>query len=283
MLKYSREAQELKRKFYASYNNINIFVEDEDDEIFYEELLQKLVDNRVQIARVFGVGGKQNLLNKLSEYIENPKGENSFFIADGDFSRIINACPQQNQRLHILDEYDIENYLLEEHAICIVIQEENPSNSLGKWKELLNFPTWLEETVNSLTPLFVCFIVIQKYDLGEANINVGIGEFITAGRPPLLDVSKIDAYVARFRKDHGKQIANIVREMSATQKKMGNTWRERKKYICGKKYLFPLLLFEIRGHCGRSLNRESLRFRLVKHCKFDSLSPLQQQIENLCQ
>ena len=283
MLQYSDAARELMPRFYAVYNDIDVFVEDEDDEIFYEELLQKLVSDLLRIKRVFGVGGKQNLLKKVMEYSSHPMADNVFFVADGDFDRILDISPPLNYRLHVLDEYCVENFLFEEDAICVVVQEEKPSKTLEQWKTILSVDIWLEETIKVLTPLFACFIFLQKYDTGEPNIRVGLAKFISDGKRPRLDISKVNEYIVHLQKDFQTRCnTNFQEEISKIEQKMGGTWQERKRYICGKKYLFPLLIFEIRQHCRRSLDVDSLRFRLVKHCRLDSLSSLRQQMEQVC-
>lgn len=270
-------------RFYARYNDINVFVEDEDDEIFYEKLLQRLLSGSLRIKRVFGVGGKQNLFNKVRKYSSDAAEENAFFIADGDFDRILRVSPPTNERLHVLDEYCIENFLFEEDAICSVVQEERPSKSLEQWKIMFGVAVWLEESVNILTPLFACFILLQKYDTGKPNIRVGIAKFLSNSQHPSVAPRKINDYIEglkeEFQKNHG---VDLGKEIEKIQQKMGNTWEDKKSHICGKKYLFPLLIFEIKRHCKRNLTVESLRFRLVKHCRLDSLASMRQQIEHVC-
>lgn len=283
MLRYSDAARELLPRFYARYNDINVFVEDEDDEIFYEKLLQRLLSDSLRIKRIFGVGGKQNLFEKAKEYSSNTAGENTFFIADGDFDRILGISPPTNERLHVLDEYCIENFLFEEDAICLVIQEEKPSKSLEQWKTTFSVATWVEKTVDILTPLFACFVLLQKYDRGKPNIGVGIAKFLSNGKCPSVDTRKIDEYVGGVQEElQGRYGVDFREKKEKIEDEMGHTWQDRKRHICGKKYLFPLLIFEIKRHCKRNLNVESLRFRLVKHCRLDSLSSLRQQIEHVC-
>lgn len=283
MLRYSDAARELLPRFYAEYNDVTVFVEDEGDEIFYQKLLQNLFESSLRITRVFGVSGKENLFKKVIEYSEGKIIENAFFIADGDLDRMVEISAPPSDRLHVLDEYCIENYLFEEDAVCLVVQEENPSKTLEQWKERVNFLAWLENTVNVLTPLFACFVFIQKHDLGKKNIGVGIGVLISNGGHRSLDVSKVKRYVQRTKKEIQKCYdVNYEKEILKIERKMGRTWQKRKRNICGKNYLLPLLLFEIRRHCKRRLTVESVRFRLVKHCRLDTLLALRKQIEDVC-
>ena len=283
MLRYSDEAKELLPRFYAAYNDINVFVEDEDDEIFYEKLLQRLLNNSFRIKKVFGVGGKQKLFKKVGEYLSNAGEEKVFFIADGDFDRILGISPPANEMLHVLDEYCIENFLFEEDAICSVMQEEKPSRSLEQWKKKFGVAVWLKGTIDILTPLFACFILLQKYETGKPNISLGIAKFLSNSNHPSVDPRKIDEYIEGLREEFQKQYGvDSKKEIEKIQRKMGSAWQDRKSYICGKKYLFPLLIFEIKRYCKRKLTVESLRFRLVKHCRLDSLASMRKQIEHVC-
>lgn len=187
-----------------------------------------------------------------------------------------------DDRLYVLEEYCIENYLFEEDAICTVFQEEKPSKSLAQWKIDLAVKPWLEKTVNQLTPLFSCYILIRKHKLEKADVGTGIGEFIADGKIPSLNEEKINQYIletAKQFKESNK--CDLDEEMPKTIAQMGVAWTERKRNICGKKYLLPLLIFEIKRHCRRTLTSESLRFRLVEHCYLDSLIDLKKKVDKI--
>lgn len=279
MLRFSIEALKLKTKFYRYYNEIDVFVEDEDDGAFYEKLLDKIVGNSVRIKRVFGVGGKVNLFQKVNEYIAKPAERKAFFIADGDFDRILNRPFPATSSLYVLEEYCIENFLFEEVAICNVIQEEKPNKKIKEIKSVIKLNSWLEESVNQLTPLFATFILIQKYNMGIPNVDVGLGTFLSNSGIPRLEKKKVERYIARVQASyHARGNKKFKKEIILIEKKLGKSWRRRKRYICGKDYLMPLLRFEVKRYFGRDLNLKSFRFRIMNHCRFDSLSKLGEQI-----
>lgn len=280
MLRFSIEALKLKTKFYRYYNEIDVFVEDEDDEAFYEKLLDKIVGNSVRIKRMFGVGGKVNLLEKVNEYIAKPAERKAFFIADGDFDRILNRPFPATSSLYVLEEYCIENFLFEEVAICNVIQEEKPNKKIKEVKSVIKLNSWLEESVNQLTPLFATFILIQKCNMGIPNVDVGLGTFLSNSGIPRLEKKKVERYIARVQASyHARGNKKFKKEIILIEKKLGKSWRRRKRYICGKDYLMPLLRFEVKRCFGRDLNLKSFRFRIMNHCRFDSLSKLGEQIK----
>lgn len=280
MLRFSIEGLKLKTKFYRYYNEIDVFVEDEDDEVFYEKLLDKIIGNSVGIKRVFGVGGKVNLFQKVNEYIAKPAERKAFFIADGNFDKILNRPFPTTSSMYVLKEYCIENFLFEEVAICNVIQEEKPKKKIKEIKSVIKLNSWLEESVNQLTPLFATFILIQKYNMGISNVDVGLGTFLSNGGIPRLEKKKVEGYIASVQASyHARGNKKFKEKIILIEKKMGKSWRGRKRYICGKAYLMPLLRFEVKRCFGRDLKPQSFRFRIMNHCRFDSLSKLGEQIK----
>lgn len=283
MLRYSSSAQEIKPLFYRYYNDIDVYVEDTSDEAFYERLLEKIVDDSIRIRKVFAVGGKTKLLGKVNEYIVKPPSRKMIFIADGDFDKILNRKFPDTKLLYVLKEYCIENFLFEEKAIYNVIQEESPGKKIGQIKAQIRVNKWLEETIDRLAPLFACFIIVQKENIGIPNVKIGVSGFLSNAGIPKLDMNKVQTYMDKVKtiyetsweKDFDIEIEKIT-------KRMGRSWRTRKKYICGKEYLLPLLRFEIKTHFKRDLKLKTLRFRIMNHCRLESLSELGNRIEAIC-
>jgi hypothetical protein len=279
MLRFSIEATKLKTKFYGYYNEIDVFVEDEGDERFYEKLLDKIIGDAVRIKRVFGVGGKVILFRKVNGYVAKPGKRKAFFIADGDFDRIIPRAFPATSSLYVLEEYCIENFLFEDLAICNVIQEEILNKKIKEIQSAIKLNSWLEKSVNQLTPVFATFILIQKYNMGIPNVDVGLGTFLSNSGIPRLDSTKVKSYIATVKRNyHACGNNKFEEEIALIENKMGKSWRSRKRYICGKNYLMPLLRFEVKRCFRRDIHPRSFRFRIMNKCRFGSLSRLGEQI-----
>jgi hypothetical protein len=239
-----------------------------------------LVGTQARISRVFSVPGKTSLFSKVKEHAENRNTENAFFIVDADFDVILERPIPESDRLHVLEEYCIENFVLEEEAAISIMQEESPKIRREDLKRRFDFNKWLQSVVEELTPLFACFIFIQKHQLPNKNVDIGIGSFIS-GREPRLDKKRVQEYIANlshslptgFENRYSQEIPEII-------SKMGDTWVMQKKYICGKHYLIRLLFFEIVRNTRSSVPLDSLRFRLMRKCTFDSLTDLKNHILN---
>lgn len=256
MMKYSAEALAVRPRFFRHYNNIDVYVEDVNDESFYEKLLEKILDDSVKVRKVFGMGGKRGLFEALKVYQSKHHTRLAFFIADGDFDRILGKSLPKHKNLHVLREYCIENYIIEDIAIYSVMQEELTHKSIKQLKVMFGVHNWLVDSINELTPLFACFIVIQKHNLGLKNVDNGVSPFITSGIPRL-DKSKIENYIRAVKGNH-PLLGNtpFEQEFKNVENAMGGNWWLKKRYICGKEYLLPLLRFEIKRHTRKYFRDE---------------------------
>ncbi|WP_303678101.1 DUF4435 domain-containing protein [Dehalococcoides mccartyi] len=279
MLQYSEEAKKALPLFYSRYNDIDIFVEDERDESFYTELIKKITNNKLKVSRIFGLGGKENLLKDLQNKINSSSLSKQFYIADGDFDIILNRAFPNTDRLHVLNAYCIENFLLEEDAICSVVQEDKPNKTFEQWKSKLEFPIWLRESIELLSPLFAFFLLTQKLNLEIKNVGTDLSIFIDNSSKFLLDKEKINLWI----KDKYSAQSNLNAEyldklLTSCMLDLGADWVARKNNICAKKYLLPLLRIYVTKKGGKSIDYDSFRFRLAKNCYFNSLEPLRTQI-----
>lgn len=283
MLRYSSSAQKVKPRFYRYYNDIDVYVEDEHDEAFYGKLLGKIVGGSIRIRKVFGVGGKPKLLEEVDKFIKKPSIRKTIFIADADFDKILKRKFPNTELLYILNEYCIENFLFEEQAICDLIEEETIKRRTCNIVAQIKISKWLEEIVDKLTPLFACFIIIQKENMGFPNVDIGLGRFLSNARIPKLDMMKVQIYLDSFKEYYeASQQKDYYIESQKITRRMGKRWRTRKKYICGKSYLFPLLRFEIKKYSNSDIKLKRLRFRIMNKCQFKSLSELRSRIEAVC-
>jgi len=111
--------------------------------------------------------------------------------------------------------------------------------------------------------------------MGIPNVDVGLGTFLSNSGIPRLEKKKVESYIASVQASyHARGNKKFRKEIILIEKKMGKSWRRRKRYICGKNYLMPLLRFEVKRCFGRDLHPKSFRFRIMNYCRFDSLSKL---------
>ena len=106
---------------YGQFNDINFYVEDQDQESFYETTLKKLFPD-IRIEKIFPLGSKDLVVNAAKLTTTDKK---KVYIVDKDFDDILNT-KEAIPNLFYLKQYSIENYLTEETAIQKLIIEEKP-------------------------------------------------------------------------------------------------------------------------------------------------------------
>ena len=99
------QAQDL---FYTDFNDVSIFVEDQDKENLYFCLLRSSIPN-LRIEKIFPLGGKGPCLEHLRA---NPDPSLCAYIVDKDWDDLLGVIvPHPN--LIYLDRHSIESYFLD--------------------------------------------------------------------------------------------------------------------------------------------------------------------------
>ncbi len=62
MLKWPDRAIGALRRLFEPLQDVDVYVEDMYDEVFYRHLLNRVVAGRVRIARIFSLGGRDAIL-----------------------------------------------------------------------------------------------------------------------------------------------------------------------------------------------------------------------------
>jgi len=99
-LEFSEEGLANVYFLYKDLNDINIFVEDLDKEYEYETIFKRLFSDKYSIRKIFPTGGKPMLVKRFQEFGTHSDKDlkvKNFYIADGDFDRIIDSENMINQ------------------------------------------------------------------------------------------------------------------------------------------------------------------------------------------
>ena len=277
MLQYSDDALAVRPQFFAPYNDITIVVEDTAGEGLYTQIIKRLLGDRVAIHSVLGVGGKTQVLRRF-ENNESASSRVEFYIVDGDFDELIGRRGPSDRSFYRLSRYDIESFLVEELAICIVAEEEQPSKNLEEHRNELQIDTWELETVLLWSRLVSCVVLLQGIGDGELKLDLGV-ESYRSRDDVVPDQSKIESAIARAVQSQSVLSQETCeRHLEAIAARLGESHSERLRWVSGKDVLIPLAIRLLRRHTGRNFRTESLSFRLAKHCEFRELEELRQRI-----
>jgi len=264
---------------YRPLQDIEIYVEDEDSEVFYTELVTRLVGSEVRLNKVFALRGKQRVLEECRGYTGTAS---AIFIIDGDLDWVAGIPSPQIEKLFVHQAYCIENYLFCETAMVEVIVENHGRLSRDKARRKLDWSKIRLACQEPLTELFIEFAVahLKKPDL--ATVSRGVGGLCTQQRrksPPDLDRLKVSSLCASIREAviqtvGPKNYQDIRDEVARRVFGMADPFDA----VSGKTYLIPLQIFTLKRFSSQNITRSSLVFRLAKYCLLDRLGSLKNAI-----
>ncbi len=272
--KWSTKARAALAYLYRPLQDVDVYVEDLHDTVFYTELMNRIAPSNVRIARVFESGNRGKVVSAALNH--NFADRRALFLVDGDFEWVRDE--PSPPFVHRLDAYCIENLLLREEA-AIQVLRENVVISIDEAKRRLDFPSWSLSILGDLLDLFVALTALNKVNPSEATVGLGIGRILTQskkGIPPMVDVQK----VAKLTRDVKAKTRLCISQVEAVALESAIENRLRSlpntlDAISGKDFLFPLFELRLKSLTSSTVNRESLRFRLARHCvlgRFEALT-----------
>lgn len=264
--------------FYSDFNEVNFYVEDDDQENLYEEILRKTLP-QVKFKKIFPLGGKVPVLkhaaNKDNEFLD----KKCIYIVDKDFDDFLGKV-EQDKRLFYLERYCIENYFLEEQAIVNVLIETYPKKKAFDIQNQLNLPTFFTEISSVLTPLFTYFLYVQKLELGIKNCDCKPEEYSMSSKNWCVDTIKIAQYWDQVQLEAAHQHkTQLLMESINDFKGYVDGTTNYNKLISGK-FLIALLFHYVKDNYKMgSITLDSFVFRVAKNCFLDDFQPIADRIK----
>ncbi|WP_395047130.1 DUF4435 domain-containing protein [Flavobacterium sp.] len=266
---------------YGQFNDINFYVEDEDQESFYETILKKLFPD-IKIEKIFPLGGKDPVIKAAKLTTTDKK---KVYIVDKDFDDILKT-KEAIPNLFYLKQYSIENYLTEETAIQKLIIEEKPKLKAPDVAATFSLTDFQKETRNLFSEIICSYLVIQKHCLGIPNVSYEPARFCNLNNPSSIKTADFNTYKASIEvklKTKSKKLS-LVAQIKQFKKYCSKKIKvlEALRHIPGKYTLHFLKarvrhLFSIPSFHNMTL--ESLSIRLADKCTFDSLVYLRTDIQ----
>ncbi len=280
MLNYTDRGLSARIQFYAPYNDISIVVEDTSLETFYTKLFNHLLGGEVNLRRVIAIGNKTQVIRRFESLKDDARGAREFYLVDGDFDELIGIDSPDHHRFYRLPRYDIESFLVEPDAIATIAEEENPDHSADHYKDEMDFREWQRSLTKSVAPMVACLVLLQQLQISPQQ-GRKIQRF-TSGNNDLPDVGKICDFVCVNRESQSHLTEEqFDRRVESIVEQMGPSPSQLLRWISGKDILLPLVIRQLNRATGAgSVSLKSLRFRLVAHCQFDSLSELKQRVRD---
>lgn len=261
---------------YSSYKAF-LFFEDKNSETFYEEIIKKITP-KYKDVRVICLQGKDSILNHFNTSLNKRESQKSIYVLDKDFDDLLDKKLKNNKLLY-LNRYSIENFLLEEDAFQKILAEEKPKEKNISVK--LNYEKYLEEIKINLLKLSNLYLIAQEYLLDISNCSDPIQKYTKDDTPWILCDVKINAYFEDI------SALLIISGKVNSEEELENLLLKKNFRISSidgvpGKQIVDLIRFYIGSIFKiRSLQRDSLCFRLAKNCEFKTLDTLGLRVKNL--
>jgi hypothetical protein len=267
MLNWPRRARAALTYLFRPLQDIDVFVEDIGDEVFYNELFKRIAPSSARIVRAFPVGNRTAVIERARTH--DFQGRPALFVVDGDFEWVRNEPPPDIRGVHRLDAYCIENLLIhEEAAIQLVVEECAVTASEAKTS--FDFSTWVGDIRGSLVDLFVWFAVLNALEAKEPTVGLGVGKIITSPKKkglPALDHLKVETLRRKTEaKAVGAARADVAHKLHREVSARVTALSRPIDAVSGKDFLLPLFEFRLWSYTPGKTRRQSLRIRLARHC-----------------
>ncbi|PZU91585.1 MAG: hypothetical protein DCE90_19545 [Pseudanabaena sp.] len=280
MLQWPIRARKAIAKLFAPLQDLEVYVEDDNDEVFYKTLLQR-VAYPVRIARVVSLGGRSAVINAAATH--DPEASRAIFLIDGDLEWVKNEPQPPGNSLYRHDAYCIENLILCKAALTLLLTQELAVSDADAESQLC-FENWISGFEDLLTELFAAYATVHRFCPTYRTVSNGVGNLCTSGerkKPPSISSIKVRKAIedALIESERGAD-RNIVYSYFNSILQRIRSLPNPVDAVSGKDFLFPLLFFHLKTlEC--TLTRRSIRMRLAGSCnilRFQALRDLMIQI-----
>lgn len=259
-------------RLFRPIQNLDIYVEDQNDEAFYLVLFKAVAPPGTVIQRIVGLGGRDAVLAKASAYVDSQR---ALFLVDGDFPWVRGEDEPPIRRLHRLNCYCIENLLFNHHAAIEICAEEARCLS-QRAEELLQYEDWVN-TMKSLVPLFIRLAILNVADPSIKSVSAVFTRIVITdeNKLPLVCALKLQAYMEEVeeillghfsQQDYDDALGGLGARISQLHDSLG--------VVSGKNVLLPLFYFHLKRICNASTTIPVLRHRLATKLQVNDLREL---------
>jgi len=281
---FSNEYQFARSVFFHQFNDVDFYVEDEEQENFYLCILRKLFPH-VRLENIYPLRGKQNLIKHAATAQPNRK---SVYLLDKDFDDLLGRLHKQ-VNVFYLEKYCIENFLLEEKALVKFVIDEKPRLKAVAVKRDLQFQSTWDEIVRQLSKPFALFYIAQKHNIIALRHTSHRPDFFCSpGDKCCVDEQIVSDYAKQVKRKAADQrlCIDVIDELNrcSASFELNHKTGLQGTNVSGE---FILCLFANRIAELFALdhlpNLQSLAYRLAQECDFASLEGLRRMVRSYLQ
>ena len=275
MIVRSEDARYAKSLFYASYNDVDVFVEDtaEESKKIYVEILSRVFEKKLSIDQVFPVGPKPTVIKRCrADQGDRPRP--AVYIVDGDYDVLFNVDLPKLKRLYRLDRYCIENYLIDPKAVIDVAVDEDIRLDEKQVQAKFDFDGWTKKIAGPLEKVVVALAVSCKKQCGLPTVKIDMAR-IQGAHFDHVDPAKVDSFEKEYEKAVDVQFGSgAFRELASALEQRPAKVDFFRAYASGKSLLMPLLLCRLKRRLGLEVEYRKLRVKLARRCDVSDLDDI---------
>lgn len=264
MISWPSRAKNALVKLFEPLQDIDVYVEDENDEVFYRALLKHACQDKIKIARVFSLGGRDPVINAAQQHDHSLR--RALFIIDGDLNWTVGNAGPSIVGLYQHDAYCVENLLFCEKAFISILSQETIVSE-EKAKANLNISEWLQFVKAPLVKLFSAYGTSYLLTPDLPTVSGGVGNLCikatSSGGSTRLCPTKANLAVDKLLSEVKAKVEEriVIQTFSSVLKRL-NELDNPLHGVSGKDFLIPLIDFWLQ-ELGCRIKRKTLRLRLA--------------------
>jgi hypothetical protein len=267
MTGYNPLTSNARARLLRTYNDIDIFVEDDAQHTLYVRLFTRMLGRRASISSVISLGGRANVIERCAKD-QAIRARPRLYIIDGDLDLLTGAPKRRLKHLYRLNVYCAENLVATEHAAICVAQDKLASESYEVVSQMLGIDEMLRNLERKVSSLFVLYAVIHRLGLSLQTSSYPVQRLLCVpSDPSTISAAKVRthmrilvaAVLATVPKRRYIAAKRIVRARIA---RMSGS---RLGFISGKTYIQPLIELQLRSVAGIQDTRTAITARLAAH------------------
>lgn len=280
MLRWPAKAWRSVAILFAPLQDVDVYVEDHESQVFYGELFKRLVGDKVSIVRAIPLGNRHAVETACASH--GAASRPSLYLVDGDLDWVAGRSPLSLPFMYRLQAYCVENFLICELAAIELAVEAHGKIDQQEARNRLGWSTWVNELRNTLLDLSIVFAVAHVLTPDIRTVAHGHGavcDQAQKGKDPKLNSARAASLRTQIMDDVVAQVG-----MPAFQVEYGrvrarvDALADPLRVVSGKNFLLPSLRFQIRSVAPESFPRRSFQLRLARHCDLSGLNGLRDAV-----
>ena len=273
MIERSVASKSARSVFFEDKNDIDIFIEDSAKgyKKIYLTLFRRVFENKYNVQTVFPLGDRKTVQEEHTKH--KNKGRPTLYVIDGDLYLLTLDCQKIEPGLFTLPFYCIENIFCDYSAVANALEIDDLELTENEIIEKISHHEWLEVNETLLFNLFLEYSISFHLNPDEITVSFPIAKLLSKHRKGDLDKDKVQARIDDLQ---GKAIALAGEAVYLDTKSKHLRNFEKLKInsldiVCGKQYLFVLLMLRVRSCFKTTPANISMKMRIARVCDISKL------------